>query len=140
LDEKDFVKKGRKPKVPFVKWKDEKQCAGVILWTKMAKQFVYGTREPKVDEDGNALMQMLLCVEAEQGKRIMPVREDSDLHRKLSEAIDKAGAEEPEAGGYVDASVSEWVSSGAVTYPLFTVDYELPPSANGGDDSDKPPF
>lgn len=138
MDARDFIKKGREKKTPFVKWdENDGRYFGVILWTKIVRQFEFGTRNPKLDDDGNELMQMLLCIDGEGGKWIMPVREGSDLHEKLSEAVDKAGAESPEPGGFVDAKVIEKVTSGAVTYNRFAVEYEPPPAATG---DDSPPF
>jgi hypothetical protein len=137
MDEKDFIKKGRK--TPFVKWSEaDMRRTGVVLWTKVSPWIEYGTENPKVDDDGNELMQMLMCIEdIEHGKLIIPVREGRNLHQALTDAVEKAEAEKPEPGGFVDIKVTEMVTSGAVTYPRFAVKYELPPSANG---DDSPPF
>ena len=137
MDEKDFIKKGRKP--PFVKWNEaDMHRYGVILWTKMAPWFEFGTKNPKVDDDGNELARMLMCVEdIEHGKLIVPVGEGSNLHQALTDAVEKVGAENPEPGGLIDIKVTEMVTNGASTYPRYAVGYELPPSANG---DDSPPF
>lgn len=138
MDEKDFLKRGRK--TPFVKW-DElgKHCEGVILWTKVVQQYEYGTRNPKLDDDGEQMMQMLTCIETEDGKLIIPVREGSDLHLKLADAVADAEVESVEPGGYLSVTWVDERSSGAVAAKLFKVEYERPPSANGdGSDSEAP--
>ncbi len=135
MDQKDFFKRGRDRKASFVRWQEDDGLEGVVLWTKVQNDLVFGTKEPKVDEDGNEIMQLLVCVDTGDGKRIMPVREGSNLQEQIDKALAEAGAEEISPGALVNVTVAERVTRGAVTYPTFAVTYEAPPSAD-----DKAPF
>jgi len=131
MEQKDFFKRGRDKKASFIKWMEDDGLEGVVLSTKVTPDTVFDTKEPKVDEDGNELMQLLVYVDTGEGKRIMPIREGSNLQEQVDKALGEAGAEEIELGGCSNVTVTERVTRGTVTYPLFDVTYELPPSANG---------
>ena len=129
MDQRDFFKRGRDRKASFVRWQEEDDLEGVVLWTKVTPDLVFGTKEPKTDEDGNEIMQLLCCIETGDGKRIMPVREGSNL-QQIDKALAEVGAEEISPGALVKVRVAERVTRGAVVYPTFTVTYEAPPSAD----------
>jgi hypothetical protein len=102
MEQSEFLKQGKR--APFVKWTEPGvEYEGVVLSTRLAPDYVFGTRELKLDDDGNEVKQLLVCIDGDDSQWMIPVRFGSNLHSRLANAIEEKGCDTVEPGGSTGA-------------------------------------